>query len=82
MGKMVAVRVTERDGTLTFGEEQPLFEQIVPHGFYSAFPYDVTPDGKRFLTLIDPPDAKPRMIHVITNVIEEMKRLKASGKQP
>jgi Tol biopolymer transport system component len=44
--QFVAVAVATKGNTLSLGEARPLFRKSIA---VAAFPYDVTPDGQRFL---------------------------------
>ena len=48
----------------------------------AGFSYDVAPDGQRFLVLKPQyDDSKERVLHVVTNWFEELKRFAPSGKE-
>jgi eukaryotic-like serine/threonine-protein kinase len=47
--RLMAVPLTERDGTLEAGTPVPLFQTRIVYPRLVLFQYDVTPDGRRFL---------------------------------
>jgi Tol biopolymer transport system component len=65
---IMAVSVTTKPA---FSPGKP--ELLIDHGYFSgAYPqYDVTPDGKRFIVLDNPPPGPPLAIHVVQNWFEE-----------
>ena len=56
------------------GNPNKLFEKMAFSYDYSAS-YDIHPDGDRFLMIKDPEDRFAEKIHVVTNWVEELKRL-------
>jgi Tol biopolymer transport system component len=49
-GMLIAIPVSGTGDTPTFGEPNPLFKIVEPLGSF-AYPYDVSPNGQRVLTL-------------------------------
>jgi hypothetical protein len=71
----MAVRV-ERGTTWTAGVPQPVVKGS--YAFYVNSPFDVSPDGKRFVTFkqqLRPVQASGPPIVVVENWTEELKRL-------
>ena len=69
-GAILTVEVFDRSGALAPGEAQILFEGP----FRSAFVFDVSQDGERFLLVRIPEGQEPR-IHVVQNWLAELERL-------
>jgi serine/threonine-protein kinase len=84
--KMMAVEVTTRP---TFSARTPalLFaghylHRSLHHSPLDPAPYDVTPDGRRFLMIqSDPQEPSATQINVVLNWFEELKRRVPGGKQ-
>ncbi len=54
---MMAVRVTHRGGLIEAGEPQRLFKVEINDITAEPWPYDVAPDGQRFLINVpEPPE--------------------------
>jgi hypothetical protein len=73
--RIVAVAVTA-DQTLEIGKSTPLFDTSIPFPTVigaPAFPYDVAPDGQRFLVSV-PPDSTSAPIIVVLNWTAGLKR--------
>ncbi len=64
-----------RTPTLGFGVPQHLFTVPSRMELQGGRDYDVTPDGQRLLIVRTPDAAAPRQIDVITNWLDELKRL-------
>ena len=78
-GTLMAVAVTT-EPALRLGQPRMLFRgPYVRPSTTSSIPYDVSPDGKRFLMLKEPALAgappEPRQINIVLNWFEELKRL-------
>lgn len=75
-GVLMSVAVSSRGGQLETGEPQPLFPLQSgisgPHLFRR--PYDVAPDGQRFLVIRRAPDAEPDNAVVVLNWTAALKR--------
>jgi len=76
---LMAVAVTA-EPALRLGQPRMLFRgPYVRPGTTSSIPYDISPDGKRFLMLKEPALAgapsEPRQINIVLNWFEELKRL-------
>jgi serine/threonine protein kinase/Tol biopolymer transport system component len=75
-GTIMSVAITAA-ATLTVSKPQPLWKQ--PHGAY--LDYDVDPDGERFVFIVPGPSSEPaRVVTVVTNWLEELKRLAPPGR--
>ncbi|MFN2563402.1 MAG: protein kinase [Gemmatimonadaceae bacterium] len=67
-----AVDVSTRDG-FTFGRPRLVFEG--PHLNVPGWSHDLSPDGRRHLVLIGPPEETTRQLNVVTNWFAELRRL-------
>jgi len=76
--KIMAVDITTQP-SFSAGKPKMLFEKPLSG---AAFPYDVSPDGQRFLMLrpVEEGQAAPTQINVVLNWTEELKRLVPTGK--
>jgi eukaryotic-like serine/threonine-protein kinase len=72
--KMMAVPLTERDGTLEPGTAVPLFQTRIVQPRLVLFQYDVTPDGQRFLVNSLPSEDAAAPLSMIVNWTEELRR--------
>jgi hypothetical protein len=75
-GKLMVVSVTTTGDVLQFDEPVYVHDGLIPvSGFYDHRPYDVMPDGQRFLVIQEDPDVPaPRAeIRVVVNWIEELR---------
>jgi len=71
-GTLMSVPMTSAAGRSTFAEPQPLFPlRLAISGEIELHrhPYDVSPDGQRFLVIRRAPDADPDGVVVVTNWI-------------
>ena len=69
-GTLMSVALHPAAGRLESGEPQPLFPLKLPLGGEVQFPrhpYDVSPDGQRFLVIRQAPYAEPDAAVLVTN---------------
>ena len=67
---LMSVSIRSAAGRLEIGEPQPLFPLNLGTGGEVQFhrhPYDVSPDGQRFLVIRRAPDSEPDGAVVVTN---------------
>jgi hypothetical protein len=57
----------------------PLFSGPYATIGFSANGYDVTPDGRRFVMIKQPPELAPRRVNLVINWFEELKRKAETG---
>jgi eukaryotic-like serine/threonine-protein kinase len=72
--RMMAVSLTERDGTLEPGPAEPLFQTRIIQSRLVLFQYDVTPDGQRFLINSLPREDSAAPLTVLTGWSQEPRR--------
>ncbi|MFY9561956.1 MAG: protein kinase [Terriglobales bacterium] len=71
---LMSVPITLKTGVVEVGAAHPLFRFNNPVGIVGVIsPYDVTPDGQRFV-LITTPNQTPRPITLVTNWTAELKK--------
>ncbi len=71
---VVSVTITGED--VLFGEPTRVHDGLLPAtGFFDYRPFDVMPDGQRFLVIQEDPNAPPPRpeIRVVVNWIEELR---------
>jgi Tol biopolymer transport system component len=73
-GKVMSVEVRPVSGSLEFGTPTSLFTLPLTRGENDPYPYDVMPDGQRFLALVPASEAEEPPITVIFNWQEEQKQ--------
>ena len=70
----MSVEVRAVSGSLEFGTPTSLFTLPLTRGENDPYPYDVMPDGQRFLALVPASDAETPPLTVIFNWQEEKKQ--------
>jgi hypothetical protein len=78
-GDAVMAVSVETEPTFSAGKPRELFRGTFVAGYQASPPYDIHPDGKRFLMIKPPPGAistvatGPRKITIVLNWFEELK---------
>jgi serine/threonine-protein kinase len=80
-GDAVMAVSVETEPTFSPGKPRELFRGTFVAGYGESPPYDIHPDGKRFLMIKqlqiqegEPAEAQPRKIIIVTNWLEELKQ--------
>jgi Tol biopolymer transport system component len=71
--RLTAVAIQEKSGSLEIGNPQALF-QVNPPATVGVVPYDVAPDGKKFVVLTQPPQSSAEPITLVTNWMALLKK--------
>jgi Tol biopolymer transport system component len=66
-GKLMSVPIRCTRDSVESGTPRPLFDAALPSVPFSRYPYDLSPDGKKFLVLNAAPGQPPGRLEVILN---------------
>jgi Tol biopolymer transport system component len=66
-GKLMSVPIRCTTDSVEAGTPRPLFDAALPPVPFSRYPYDLSPDGQRFLLLNAAPGRSPGKLQVILN---------------
>jgi hypothetical protein len=66
-GKLMSVPIRCTTDSIEAGTPRPLFDAALPSVPFSRYPYDLSPDGQKFLVLNAAPGQPPGRLEIILN---------------